>query len=162
MSNHICPKCETAVIAAWRQELDGNYYHDKCLPFRGLLNHAESELTAANARIAELEKDRDFHISKWREILEQEHSISDAYVRLRTILEALSPPDLHDPHALWTYVEEVAKAKVARIAALEALLGEAIESIEDWSGYATEYFRKKHSLVEELAKFRTALEGGAK
>ena len=55
MSNHICPKCETAVIAAWRQELDGNYYHDRCLPFRGLLNHAESEIAAANARIAALE-----------------------------------------------------------------------------------------------------------
>ena len=63
MSNHICPKCETAVIAAWRQEIDGNYYHDRCLPFRGLLNQAESELTTlrqraerAEARIAELEQ----------------------------------------------------------------------------------------------------------
>lgn len=94
MSNHICPKCETAVIAAWRQELDGNYYHDKCLPFRGLLNQAESELTAANACIA----------------------------------------------------------------ALEALLGEAIESIEDWAGYASEYFREKHELSAELKKYRGALD----
>ena len=45
----------------------------------------------------------------------------------------------------------------ARIAALEALLGEAIESIEDWAGYASEYFREKYGLAEELAKFRAAL-----
>lgn len=121
MSNHICPKCETAVIAAWRQELDGNYYHDRCLPFRGLLNHAESELTAASARIAELEK-RNGQLEGWGD---REHRAKN---------NALD-----------------------RIAELEALLGEAIESIEDWAGYASEYFREKHGLAEELAKFRAAL-----
>jgi len=44
-----------------------------------------------------------------------------------------------------------------RIAELEALLGEAIESIDDWAGYASEYFREKHGIAEELAKFRAAL-----
>lgn len=33
-------------------------------------------------------------------------------------------------------------------------LAEAIESVEDWAGYASEYFRQKHGLKEELARFR--------
>jgi len=133
MSNHICPKCETAVIAAWRQELDGNYYHDKCLPFRGLLNHAESELIAANARIAELEQEK-----------------ADTVLRMTT----WAANTLHTCHE---QCERPLCVANRRIAALEALLGEAIESIEDWAGYASEYFREKYGLAEELAKFRAAL-----
>ena len=34
---------------------------------------------------------------------------------------------------------------------LLAALKESRESIEDWAGYASEYFREKHKLAEELA-----------
>lgn len=101
MSNHICPKCETAVIAAWRQEIDGNYYHDRCLPFRGLLNHAESELIAANARIAELEQEK-----------------ADTVLRMTT----WAANTLHTCHE---QCERPLCVANRRIAALEALLGEA-------------------------------------
>lgn len=45
----------------------------------------------------------------------------------------------------------------ARIAELEGALREAIESVEDWAGYASEYFREKHDLEGEVKKLRAAL-----
>ncbi len=46
----------------------------------------------------------------------------------------------------------------ARIAELEGALREAIESVEDWAGYASAYFREKHDLEGEVKKLRKALE----
>lgn len=40
---------------------------------------------------------------------------------------------------------------------LREALAEAIESVEDWAGYASEYFRQKHGLEEELARLHAAL-----
>lgn len=40
---------------------------------------------------------------------------------------------------------------------LKALAEEAIESIEDWAGYADAYFQNKHDLQGELVRLRTAL-----
>lgn len=42
---------------------------------------------------------------------------------------------------------------------LRGLLDEAIIEIEDWAGYASEYFQDKHDLNGTLAKFRAALAG---
>lgn len=46
---------------------------------------------------------------------------------------------------------------VERVAGLEKALREAIESIEDWAGYASEYFQEKHDLKGELARLNSAL-----
>ena len=48
----------------------------------------------------------------------------------------------------------------ARCAELKAALNDAIESIEDWAGYASEYFRQKHGLAEEVARLKALTEGG--
>lgn len=42
----------------------------------------------------------------------------------------------------------------ATVERMREALAEAIESVEDWAGYASEYFRQKHGLKEELARFR--------
>ena len=44
-----------------------------------------------------------------------------------------------------------------RIEALCELAFNAIESIEDWAGYASDYFREKHKLTEELTGLRKRL-----
>jgi len=38
-----------------------------------------------------------------------------------------------------------------------ALAKEAIDAVEDWSGYAGDYFKEKHKLAEELAEYRARL-----
>ena len=48
----------------------------------------------------------------------------------------------------------------ARCAEMKAALNDAIESIEDWAGYASEYFRQKHGLAEEVARLKALAEGG--
>jgi len=45
----------------------------------------------------------------------------------------------------------------ARIAVLENALREAIESVEDWAGYASEYFQDKHDLAGDLQRLRSFL-----
>ena len=44
-----------------------------------------------------------------------------------------------------------------RIADLEKALDEAIEEIQDWAMYASEYFREKHALTGTLARLRAIL-----
>ena len=44
-----------------------------------------------------------------------------------------------------------------RIAELEAGYAEAIEDIESWSGYASDYFREKHDLDGCLKEHRAIL-----
>lgn len=45
----------------------------------------------------------------------------------------------------------------AEVKALRALLREAVDSIEEWAGYADDYYRKKHDFAGELARYRAAL-----
>jgi hypothetical protein len=40
---------------------------------------------------------------------------------------------------------------------LRELLREAVEDIESWAGYASEYFQDKHDLAGCLARYRAAL-----
>lgn len=46
-----------------------------------------------------------------------------------------------------------------RIEALEKALEDAIESIEAWGAYASEYFKDKHDLEGDIARARSALQG---
>jgi len=45
----------------------------------------------------------------------------------------------------------------ARVKELEAALREAIDAIEGWAGYASDYFRDKHDLAGDLSRARAAL-----
>lgn len=47
----------------------------------------------------------------------------------------------------------------ARIRELVAALADAIEEVEDWGGYASEYFQKKHDLAGRIEDLRTVLSG---
>jgi acyl-CoA reductase-like NAD-dependent aldehyde dehydrogenase len=58
--------------------------------------------------------------------------------------------DARDLHAR----AELAEAQRDRLA---AVLEDAIECIEHWAAYAGDYFRNKHDLDGDLARFRTAL-----
>ena len=49
-------------------------------------------------------------------------------------------------------------ARDAEIARLREALEDAIESIEGWGAYASEYFKDKHDLAGDLARARAALE----
>lgn len=49
------------------------------------------------------------------------------------------------------------EASAERIAQLESALRDAIEDIESWAGYASDYFRDKHDLAGCLAKHRATL-----
>ena len=44
----------------------------------------------------------------------------------------------------------------AEVERLRALLSEAADTIEDWGGYASEYFQDKHDLAGDVTKFREA------
>lgn len=46
-------------------------------------------------------------------LLAGERALSDAYLRLREILGAMDAPDISTPEAMWAYVEDVARLKVA-------------------------------------------------
>ena len=38
------------------------------------------------------------------------------------------------------------------------VLQESIQSIDDWAGYATDYFRRKHDLEGELERYNKTVE----
>lgn len=48
-------------------------------------------------------------------------------------------------------------AALAERRRLRGLLAEAVSDIEDWAGYASEYFQEKHDLKGTLAKYHVAL-----
>ena len=50
----------------------------------------------------------------------------------------------------------------ARIAQLEQALIEAIDMVEWWGAYASDYFKDKHNLAGDIAELRAALAPGAK
>jgi hypothetical protein len=51
----------------------------------------------------------------------------------------------------------VIQAQRAKLEKLEKALREAIEDIESWAAYASEYFQEKHDLAGCLAKHRKTL-----
>ena len=116
----------------------------------------EAELTAANALIAELKAALPYDWDKYKASQEslREHMLLLSAANARI---AEMERDLLYANQAKAGLYSVIESRGLRIAALEALLGEAIESIEDWAGYASEYFREKHGIAEELAKFRAAL-----
>lgn len=48
-----------------------------------------------------------------------------------------------------------------RIAELEKALRDAIECVQDWSGYASEYFQEKHDLAGDLKRLTSHLQAKA-
>lgn len=52
---------------------------------------------------------------------------------------------------------ERAEAAEARVAVLESALADAIECVEAWSAYASDYFKDKHDLAGDLARLRAAI-----
>lgn len=53
--------------------------------------------------------------------------------------------------------EPVTAVDLRDVEPLVAALKEAVEMVEEWSGYAPAYFREKHDLEGDLAKLRSAL-----
>lgn len=49
---------------------------------------------------------------------------------------------------------------IAEIARLKTLASEAIDGIEEWAVYASEYFREKHRLEEHVRELRERLNAG--
>lgn len=45
----------------------------------------------------------------------------------------------------------------ARVEALSALCKEAIESVESWGEYASDYFKKKHNLAGDIEQMQAEL-----
>jgi hypothetical protein len=43
------------------------------------------------------------------------------------------------------------------LSAARQLLAEAVDDIDDWASYASDYFREKHDLAGALARYRAAL-----
>jgi len=68
-------------------------------------------------------------------------------------IEAHSQAILKDCHD-WQDRAETAEARVKE---LEEALREAIDAIEGWAGYASDYFRDKHDLAGDLSRARAAL-----
>ena len=48
---------------------------------------------------------------------------------------------------------------IAERDALRAALSDAIYEVEDWAGYASDYFRNKHDLKGTLERLRASLKG---
>lgn len=58
---------------------------------------------------------------------------------------------------------ELVKDEAAKeIERLRAALSEAIDMVQDWGGYASEYFQQKHDLPGQVAKLRGYLDGQSK
>lgn len=50
-------------------------------------------------------------------------------------------------------------ALVAEVRRLRELCAECIESIEDWAGYASDYYREKHGYEGEINDYKARLNG---
>jgi hypothetical protein len=75
-------------------------------------------------------------------------------------LEAVERVERKIAQVIWE-IGGAAGASKDRVVELEAALGEAIESIESWGAYASEYFREKHDLAGDITKFRDVLQKGS-
>lgn len=105
------------------------------------------EIAALESRVRELEAERDMSLSRLAS-LEDEKNDYIEYVG-----DALGQD--YDRESLWDAAQRVLSERDR----LRALAEEAIESIEDWAGYADAYFQNKHDLQGELARLRAALKG---
>ena len=81
-------------------------------------------------RAERAEAEADSFEAKWRKVLAGEHALSDSYVRLREILGAMRPPDIHDQSALWDYVENTAKEQVAALQAAQSTIADLTAQVE--------------------------------
>ncbi len=50
-------------------------------------------------------------------------------------------------------------AKDTRIREIEAGLRDCIDAMQEWAGYASEYFREKHNLKRDVEEFEGILKG---
>jgi len=58
---------------------------------------------------------------------------------------------------LWRGERAAREAAEARVKELVEALREAIDAIEGWAGYASDYFRDKHDLASDLSRASAAL-----
>ena len=65
----------------------------------------------------------------------------------------------YDPYWTKHIPTDLTKEAADRIEQLEAALREAVEDIEFWGAYASEYFQDKHDLKSSIQNARKALEG---
>lgn len=56
-------------------------------------------------------------------------------------------------------LREALNASGSRVAYARDLLIGAVNDIENWAGYASEYFQRKHKLHDALAEYRGAIAG---
>jgi hypothetical protein len=102
-----CGRCERPILDC--QCIDND---PGGLTFDGLLLRARMQLHERQRQQAELaEKDR-----IWRETLEAEHQVSDAYVRLRGKLGALRLAPPYSPQRIWDHTEAQADRLQADLA----------------------------------------------
>lgn len=63
-----------------------------------------------------------------------------------------------EPYSFHRAVEYILlSAHEAGVERLRLALADAIESVEEWAGYASDYFREKHDLAGTLKGLRAAL-----
>lgn len=87
--------------------------------------------TAAQAQIARLEAERDERERKWKALLAQEHALSDSYVRVRLIVDAMNPPDLTDASTLFAYVEQAAANMRIELAEARATVARMRDALKE-------------------------------
>lgn len=81
-------------------------------------------------------------------------------------LSALVAADVIDKHAYEIHrlqselhARADIPALVAEVRRLRELCAECIESIEDWAGYASDYYREKHGCEGEINDYKARLNG---
>lgn len=85
------------------------------------------------------------------------------YDRLREERDEAGAEWLRDRKALVRWESDalryygVAAELEDRLAEMREALSEAIEMVEDWGSYASDYFQEKHDLNGDIAKLREAL-----
>ena len=54
--------------------------------------------------------------------------------------------------------KEIAERLQEEVKSLRAALADAIEAVEFWSGYASDYFKDKHDLAGDMIRLHAALD----
>ena len=89
---------------------------------------------------------------------ETHEPVSDA--RIRELLYVNLPSVKVHPEQLmvaWCEILRDTQNALRDLLIVREAFAEAIEDIEDWAGYASDYFRDKHDLAGTLAKHRALL-----
>jgi hypothetical protein len=84
-----------------------------------------------------------------RDLIAQSALVDELQPQLKTVLDREAKT--HERH------DKKVDALEDRVRVLEAALTEAIDDIEEWGAYASDYFKDKHGLAECVAKHRAAL-----